>query len=457
MKTCRKRLAALLTALLWACSLGGARAAEEAAVTEIHTYEDLLLLAEAPSGSYRLMANIDMAGQSWTPVDFSGELDGNGYALLNLRVETVGAGTATTYDGNYKTYDTCFAGLFGTLTNARVFNLELCNVRLAVTTDSPCFIGSIAGYSDHSLIQGCRVTGTLELTAHDRMFGVGGIVGYGSGSIEGTEARVTLICTDTDAETRDEQFMGGAYAAGHMDLKGCTVDIDGYDSDHGYVHNGGLVGMYIFYPRGLDYQGTVTDNSVTGQITFFEDNTNRRAYCNGFIGEIMNWNFINGGNRDRFTRNEVFDYTVDLKPHMCDGEDFTETVTAPGCDTFGYTTFQCRTCGYTDTDRYTLFRHTVTAWKTVKAPTVDAPGTEEGACDLCGTVLTRETEKLPPEPQAPETPEPTPAADPRPASEPGWTENLPLLVVAAAVAALAAALVTSGWLALCRKSRKKRR
>lgn len=430
-----KRVLALLAALILAVSVSGARAAGEEPVTGIYTYEDLLALAEAPSGRYRLMDNIDMAGRAWTPVDFSGELDGNGCALLNLEVETLGAGTATTYDGNYKTYDTHFAGLFGTLTDARVFNLELCNVKVKVEADTPCFIGSIAGYSEHSLIEGCRVTGILELSAHDRMFGVGGIVGYGSGSISDTEAQVTLICTDTDAETRDEQFMGGAYAAGHLDLTGCTVDIDGYDSDHGYVHNGGLVGMYILYPRGLDYEGTITDNTVTGQITFFEDNTNRRAYCDGFIGEIMNWTFINGRNRNTFTRNEVFDYSVDLRPHMCDTPDLTRTVTEPGCDTFGYTTFQCKTCGYTYTDSYTLFQHKITKWVTVKAPTETETGVEEGKCDRCGAVEARELEKLPPAPPVSETPAPTPSPAEEPA--PARIGTLPILAVGA-VAALAA-------------------
>ena len=434
MKKYGRRAGALLLALLWAVSLRGALADEEEPVTGIYTYEDLLSMADAPSGRYRLMDNIDMAGKDWTPLDFSGELDGNGHALLNLEVETVGAGTATTYDGNYKTYDTRFAGFFGTLTDARVYNLTLCNVKVRVETDEPCFIGSIAGYSEHSLIEGCAVTGTLELTAHDRMFGVGGIVGYGSGSISDTEAHVTLICTDTDAGTRDEQFMGGAYAAGHLDLTGCTVDIDGYDSDHGYVHNGGLVGMYILYPRGLDYQGTITDNTVTGQITFFEDNTNRRAYCDGFIGEIMNWTFTNGRNSHTFTRNEVFDYSVDLRPHMCDTPDFTQTVTEPGCDTFGYTTFLCKTCGYTYTDDYTLFQHKVTKWTTVKAPTETETGVEEGKCDLCGAVETRELEKLPPAPPPTPTPEPTPP----PAEEPAPAHPSPLLLpVAAAIAVFA--------------------
>ncbi len=392
-----QRLNVFLLILILLISLPGTAWGAESApqYIEIGSYEDLLAIRDNPSGAYRLTGNIDMAGKAWEPLDFSGELDGGGYALLNLTITTVGAATATTYDGNYKTYDTSFSGLFGTLTGASVHDLALWNVRVRVEADVPCFIGAIAGYTEDSAIANCTAQGVLDLSAHDRMFGVGGFVGYGNGSLESCRGDFTLICTDTDAQTRDEQFMGGAYAAGHLNVKDCTVTIDGYDSDHGYVHNGGLVGMYIFYPAGLDFQGEITGNTVAGQITFFEDNTNRRAYCNGFIGEIMNWNFINGGNTDTFTRNEVFDYTVDLRPHNCQNPGYTETVTPAGCDTFGYTTRTCDACGYQETDNYTLFQHHWGGWTETLAPTAEQPGRQEAVCTLCGAVQSRETPPLP--------------------------------------------------------------
>lgn len=99
---------------------------------EIYTYEDLLQIAENPGGSYRLMNHINMEGQPWEPVDFSGVFDGNGYTLLNLEVNSTGAGTEDTYDGNYKVYDTYFAGLFGTLKGAEVSDLNLVNVKIQV-------------------------------------------------------------------------------------------------------------------------------------------------------------------------------------------------------------------------------------------------------------------------------------------------------------------------------------
>lgn len=391
--------------------------ADAAAVTEVYTYEDLLRIADNPEGSYRLMKDIDMEGQDWTPVDFSGVFDGNGHALLNLRVERTGAGTTDTYDGNYKIYDTCFAGFFGTLINAEVSNLNLVNVQVCVNADSPCMIGSIAGYSKDSTVRDCSVQGRLELLAHDRMFGVGGIIGYGSGSILQTSADVTLTCIDTDTSTRDEQFMGGAYSAGYIDLDQCAVKIDGYVSEHGYAHNGGLVGMYILYPKGCQYEGFITNNSVSGKITFFEDNSDRRAYCKAIIGEVMNWTYKEGGNAADFTRDEIYDYSAELRPEMCADPVYTSTVTPPGCDTFGYTTIKCGNCGYTYTDYYTLYQHTVKEWTVTQEPTTLSAGVKTGTCSLCGAVMTEEVEKLPP------TPEPAPATDSLHESDPAATAD----------------------------------
>lgn len=378
--------------------------------TEIYTYEDLLQVAENPSGSYQLMDNIDMEGLTWEPVDFSGVFDGNGYTLLNLEVNSIGSGVEETYDGNHKVYDTYFAGLFGTLKGAEVSNLNLVNVKVQVETDKPCFIGSIAGYSVDSTVRNCNIQGRLELSAYNQMFGVGGIIGFGSGLIERTSADVTLICTDTDKTSRDEQFLGGAYAAGYIDLNECNVIIDGYDSDHGYVHNGGLVGMYILYPKGLKYNGYITDNTVKGKITFFEDNTDRRAYCKEYIGETMNRTFTNKGNSADFKRDEIYEYSVDLRPDMCVDAVHTETVTEPGCDTFGYTTVTCEGCGYAYTDHYTLYQHKVDEWAVTVEPTVQSTGIRTGSCVRCGMIMMEAVAKLDPPEETP-VPEETDAPE----------------------------------------------
>ena len=111
----------------------------------ITSKEELAGIAANPSGNYRLDKDIDMTGVDWIPFKFSGNLDGNGHAILNLTYSTTGEETMTSYDGNYKKYDTGFGGLFSIVTEgASVTNLKLINVRATLTTDDPAFIGTVA-------------------------------------------------------------------------------------------------------------------------------------------------------------------------------------------------------------------------------------------------------------------------------------------------------------------------
>ena len=370
----------------------------EGEAIKIYTADDLLAVAENIDADYILMNDIDMAGIEWTPIDYNGNFDGNNHAILNLEIKTTSQGIRTTYDGNYKTYDTSFAGLFGVLENGSVKNLTLKGLNIKVNKEEPCFIGSIAGFAEGSSIENCNIEGTLRLDVSAKMFGVGGIVGYGGdGSIKSTNAEVTLICIDHDKENRDEQFMGGGYSAGYLDVDKCFIKIDGYDSDHGYVHDGGLVGMYILYPFGNNYAGYINNTRVEGMITFFEDNTDRRAYCKDFIGEVMNWTYEYVGNSSDFTRNEIKDYSKDLLPHYCEGDNYTKETVESTCDDFGYTIYKCNDCGYSFKSDYTLKNHNITEWSDVIEATYEEEGLAKGICSNCGSEVYKITPVKEPE------------------------------------------------------------
>lgn len=398
---CWGLLAALLLSL---CP--GAMATEPTATetepvspTEIYTAEDLQAMAANPAGNYILMNDLDMAGVEWKPVDLvGGSFDGNGYAILNLMITQFGDTIEISYDGNQKPYDTSYAGLFGVLRDASVKSLNLVNVRALLESDAPCFLGGIAGAMYNSTVTDSSVSGCLELRAHDRMFGVGGLAGYGIGAMERCQVDVTLICTDTDQTTRDEQFMGGAYATGFIDVVDCNVIIDGYSSEWGYAHNGGIVGMVMQKPLGIGITGYFTGNTVSGKITFFECNSDRRAYCAEYIGERLVHSYVQQDNTAEFTRDERWQYDVELRPEMCESPVYTETVVESGCDTHGYTEYTCEGCGYRYKDRYTLTTHTVTTWTVTQEPTVEAEGLSVGYCDGCGMEFTRPEEKLEPIP-----------------------------------------------------------
>ena len=373
---------------------------------KISNAEELLAIKDNPGGNYILTNDIDLGGTDWVPFTFSGTLNGDGHSILNLTVSYKGDAAKDTYDGNMKVYETYFGGMFDSLDGV-VENLSFYGADINITSDMPCFAAVVTGYLDGGTITNCYIDGTVTLNGGNKMFGVGGIAGYGNGMISKTTADVTLICIDTDKENRDEQFMGGAVAAGYPDLVDCTVNIDGYASEHGYAHNGGLVGMYVLYPQDTTHEGAITGNTVKGKITFYEDNTDRRAYCKAFVGEVMNQVFKDEGNEEEFTRDEVKCFDIDLYPMKvtfpreeqekdqfeCDHSKMDESIVKSDCNNFGYTLCTCKTCGYEYKKNYTL-KHHVYLWNITKEPTLEEEGINEGVCRNCGDVVEESIPKL---------------------------------------------------------------
>ena len=181
-----------------------------------------------------------------------------------------------------------------------------------------------------------------------------GIAGSGSGTISNCSADVELVIVDTNRSIKCEQFLGGIAGAGYFDIENCAVVLDGYASVHGYVHNGGIIGMWkIYMTDDREHIGYVRGCSVDARITFFEHNRDRRAYCAAVIGEKLNVNLTPENNTViSFESTETQDYNTVLLPEQCEKPLYTETVIPPAESRFGYTLHSCQTCGYTYKDRY---------------------------------------------------------------------------------------------------------
>lgn len=388
-----KPLMSLLLALLLILPMGTAALATEAENSiPIYTVEELLAIANAPDGSYTLEADLDLFGIDWSPFAFSGTLDGQGHTLYNLQVSRVGEDVRQTRDGNLKVYDTVFAGLFSVLEEATIRDLTLLGAALEVDGETHCFAGLLAGYMDHSSVLNCTVQGTARLNNYAVQSGVAGLVGYGCGEIKDCRAAVTLIFEDRNFDSRCEQFLGGVLSCGIANIENCEVEIDGYDSCHGYAHSGGLVGMY--YYCGMNFRGlSVTGNSVKGHIHFFEDNRDRRAYCAPYLGEPLSMPGNYNNNTEEFTRDETREYGAVLLPERCETPEIQDTVTPSGCESWGYTDHACAKCEHRWRDSYTPPRHTPGDWETAREATEDAEGLQQRHCRDCGELL--ETQEIP--------------------------------------------------------------
>lgn len=451
-KWLRSAVIFVLAALMLLGLILPAFAAEETEqpFTSIHTVEDLQKIRENPSGNYLLEEDLDLAGVEWQPVDFTGVFDGGGHALLNLKLSSLGDAREEVYTERKQSYQAGFAGFFSTLKNAQVRNLQLINVRGVVETDEPCFVGGITGFSYESRIQNCYVTGTMELRAHKQMYGIGGLVGYGSGIVEGCNADVALICVDTDEEKTDEQFLGGILGTGFMDLIHNTVEVEGSVAIHGASHNGTLVGRMIKNPLGEGKVLTVTHNNSDGHIKFYENNGSHNAVCNAGIGEFMVKGYVMHHNMNGIDREPVSKYELALGPCVCEGFDLHEYTVYPMCSKkrFGHHVTECYGCGYMDKDDYKLYTHTVSNWTVLEEATLEKEGLSEGACDNCGLMQTRVDPVLVPEETQPPVVVPV-ATEPVPAmtqqEEAALRSKIGILITVLAIA-VALLLGVAGFL-----------
>ena len=390
-----KRLFSVITvmgllALFFACPLPAAAESEsDEPYTEISDAAGLALIASAPDGHYRLTADIDM-GSNWQPIPFSGTLDGNGHTLYNLHVTDVGKEKRVTRDGNLKEYDTEFAGLFSVMENAEVQNLTIKGAFVDISDRSHCFAAILAGYCDNCTVKGCNVEGRVHMKSKGVNVGVAGIAGYGVGSFEACEAEVELVFEDQYTDGKCEQFLGGVMACGIGNFYKCNVRIDGYASCHGYTHNGGIIGM--FYHCGMEYtKKEITYCYTDGQISFFEDNDDRRAYCMPIGGELLSKTKKFTHNDYSFKRNETKDYSKVLSPEKCEQPDYEEKVTPPDCTGWGNTVHQCRGCEYTWTDSYTPPQHEGGEWEIVSDSDFEREGLKRQYCKKCGALSGEKT------------------------------------------------------------------
>jgi hypothetical protein len=152
------------------------------------------------------------------------------------------------------------------------------------------------------------------------------------------DAEITIVAVG--AEDTCEEYLGGVLANGFADVENCGVQLEGYTSVQGYVHNGGLVGLSDVNPKNRVHHGYVKGCPVDAMISFFENVEDRRAYCKPYVGETQNDALVVAQNETtRFDSRESKDYATILLPDMDENPVYDSAVTPPTCTEFGYTTY----------------------------------------------------------------------------------------------------------------------
>ena len=224
--------------------------------------DGLLNVAELVNGgktdiNITLDKNIDLTGKDWTPIgtdydnSYKGTFDGGGHTITGL--------TFTTNDK--------YAGLFGWLNRAgTVKNVVMEGVQITSNQIYGGSIGGVVGYG-WGTIENCSVSGSVSGTVY-----VGGVVGVQiGGSITGCSSSATVKGTvdvgGVAGQTNSSATLTACYATGNV-----TIEINPTKN----IAGGSLVGM--------NAGSSLLACYATGNVTSTGSSTGN-VHIGGFLGD----------------------------------------------------------------------------------------------------------------------------------------------------------------------------
>ena len=227
----------------------------------VYNADGLMNVAELVNGgktdiNITLDKNIDLTGKAWTPIgtdydnSYKGTFDGGGHTITGL--------TFTTNDE--------FAGLFGWLNRAgTVKNVVMEGVQITSNQIYGGSIGGVVGYG-WGTIENCSVSGNVSGTVY-----VGGVVGVQiGGSITGCSSSATVKGTvdvgGVAGQTNSSATLTACYATGNV-----IIEINPKKN----IAGGSLVGMNAGISLLACY--------ATGNVTSTGSSTGK-VHIGGFLG-----------------------------------------------------------------------------------------------------------------------------------------------------------------------------
>lgn len=232
---------------------------EKGEYTLVSTAEDLIAIADDPAGKYILANDINLKGESWTPIDsFSGTLDGAGHKIFNF-----------------------------------------------VISESAQYVGFIR-----------KNSGTIkDLTFDDFIFTtnrnnggnnyIGVIAAYNSGSIVNcslSNESMNVSCTNPSEKNSGNYYVGTVCgcneASGVVERVQATITVDAYASANGGTYSG-VLGEYpskVYFYLGIVglNNGVTNDCDYQGEVTIKASKKNNYSYTYLNVGGIVGQNNESG-------------------------------------------------------------------------------------------------------------------------------------------------------------------
>ncbi len=225
----------------------------------IRTKEQLSQIALNPSSHYRLGQNIEITGEWEAIPELTGVLDGNGFKISGIKITDAREN----------------AGLFEVLSGGVIKNLTV-----DAKINARQFAGGICGTNDGGIIEGCSVTGEVQVKAGN----AGGICGINKGNIQN--------CLSAMYSVTASSYAGGICGQNLGTIENCLSATETVFAD---MSAGGISGTNVgghiksCVSACMTVYDTMTKNS--GRITTNKKNgITQNNYC--YNGTVTNANYI---------------------------------------------------------------------------------------------------------------------------------------------------------------------
>ena len=241
-----------------------------------------ILLHNAPYSNFKLVTDIDMEGKEFTPVNFSGTLDGDGFAVTN--VVFAGKGNYALFNGN--------SGIIKKLT-----------IVLQDHTYNNVNKFAIIANVNKGTIANCHISGSIELNLVDGAI-VGGLVAISNGgNLTGNETYLNLV-----VKNATNASLGGL--AGRIDDKTTLYQNDAHfnvnlQESANTIYLGGLAGIV----QNIENEGNSISQNKAG-VHFVSSVNVSNSMIGGLIGKGL------CGSHDNYATGDVTLYGAGTKTYV---------------------------------------------------------------------------------------------------------------------------------------------
>ena len=236
-------------------------------------------------GKYVLMNNINLNGTQWTPIEFYGTFDGNGYEISNFQITGNIQYSSSAITG-YAQYCGLFASnsRYGVIKNLGVVNFTIDIIYIGEYSDKNYVAGLVA--VNYGTIKNCYAIGNITSNTRVGHTPVGGLVGLNSGTIDNSYASVNVSVSYNDPSgSYTASQAGGLVADNTGTINNCYATGDVYSSliytDAGFAQCVSRAGGLVAYN-----EGTIKNCFATGNVSSRARGleTTGWAYAGGLVG-----------------------------------------------------------------------------------------------------------------------------------------------------------------------------